>query len=200
MILAVDIESSGLPAKGMELTDPAFPWCVQVAAVLFDFDGHDHAVFSTRIRAEGRAVSAGAQAVHGISAREAGKSGIPEVVALSTICHFAGQAQYLTGFNVEFDRSILESTLLRLSKETRRLVRPGLMLVDLMRPSSAFCRLNSGREDGQYKFPKLDEAMSGIRNERPRQGRHDALRDCLSAKRLFISLHHRGALDLGVAA
>ena len=92
MILALDVESSNLPAKGMAIDHPQYPWPMQVGAILFGFDGRDHAIFSTRIRADGRGVSDGAKAVHGISARDAGRSGIPEVVALSVICHFAVMA------------------------------------------------------------------------------------------------------------
>jgi DNA polymerase-3 subunit epsilon len=200
MILALDVESSNLPAKGMAIDHPQYPWMMQVAAVLFSFDGRDHAVFSTRIRSEGRTVSEGAQRIHGISTKEAGKTGIPEIVALSAICHFAGQARLLTGFNVEFDRDILQASIIRLGQDPRRLVRPGLQLVDLMRPSAAFCKLPSECDDGSYRWPKLSDALSGIRNERPRQGHHDALRDAMAAKRLFLSLHHRGAFDLSEAA
>lgn len=196
MILAVDVETSNLPPRGMGIENPQYPWPMQIGAVLFDVDGRDHAIFSSRIRADGRTVSDGAQAVHGISAREAGRSGIPEIVGLSLVCHFASQAKYLTGYNVEFDRDILHASIIRLNQDPRRLIRPGLALIDLMRPSSAFCKLDSGREDGQYKFPRLSEALSGIRNERPADGRHDALRDARSAKRLFLSLRHRGALEL----
>lgn len=200
MILAIDAESSGLPARGMALTDPGYPWPCQVAAVLFNFDGHDQAVFSTRIRSEGRAIGAGAQNIHGISSREAAKTGIPEVVALSAICHFASQALFIVGFSVEFDRDVLHAAILRLGQDPKRLLRPGLQLVDLMKPSAAYVQSSSGREDGAYRWPKLSDALGTIRHERPAQGRHDALDDARKAKRLFLSLHHRGALDLPEAA
>lgn len=199
MILAVDVETSNLPPRGMGIENPQYPWPMQIGAVLFDVDGRDHAIFSSRIRADGRTVSDGAQAVHGISAREAGRSGIPEIIALAAVCHFAGQASYMVGFNIEFDRDVLHASILRLNQDPKRLMRPGLEIVDLMKPSSAFCKLDSGREDGQYKFPRLGEALSVIRNERPRQGRHDALRDAMAAKRLFFSLRHRGAFEAEAA-
>lgn len=196
MIIALDLETSGLPAATAEIGSQQYPWAVSAACVLFDFAGRDLAVFSSRIRADGRTISPGAQAVHGISAREAGRGGIPEVVALSVICNFASEARFLTGFNIDFDRKILESALIRLGKDARKLVRPGLVAVDLMKPAAAFCRLPSGHDSGSYRWPSLDAALQTIRNERPRTGHHDALRDAMAAKRLFLSLHHRKALDV----
>ena len=199
MILALDCETSGLIPKGAVPGSAQFPWPVQIGAVLFGFDGHDRASFGSRIRADGRTVSAGATQVHGITSRDVGKSGVPEIIGLGLICAFAAEAKFLTGYNVGFDRAILESALIRLGKETKKLVRPGLEMVDLMPPATAACKLPSDREDGAYKFPRLSEALTIIRKERPRKG-HDALSDARSAKRLFLSLKARGYLDIAEAA
>jgi DNA polymerase-3 subunit epsilon len=173
---------------------------VTVGAVLFDFEGRNKSQFYSPVRADGRAISSGASAVHGITSKEAARSGMPEVIVLGAVCAMAAEAEYLTGFNVGFDRSILESALIRIGKDTRKLCRPGLQVVDLMLPCAPFCKEASGREDGSYKWPRLDDAISTIRHERPRKGHHNALDDCLRAKRLFLSLHHRGALDIPRAA
>lgn len=200
MILALGVKTSGLPAPGMTVEHPQYPWPVEIGAILFDFSGTNHAVLGTRIRADGRAVAKGAEAVHGISAREAGRTGVPEIVALSMVCHFAGQARYLTGYNVTFDVDVLHASIIRLGQDPKRLIRPGLQVVDLMRPSASFCKLAGEAQDGAYRWPRLQDALTVIRHERPRQGRHEALKDAGSAKRLFLSLHHRKALDLGEAA
>lgn len=200
MILAIDVESSNLPPKGIEPGDAQFPWCVSVGAVLFDFDGRNKSVFYSPIRADGRSIATGASAVHGISSKDAGKSGVPEIVALGTICAMASEARYLTGYNAGFDRSILESTLIRLGKDTRKLMRPGLTLIDLMKPSTAFCKIPSERDSGEYRWPKLDAAIVSVLDEMPREGQHNALEDALLAKRLFLSLYARGALDIAEAA
>jgi DNA polymerase III subunit alpha len=196
MIVALDLETSGLPAANAEIGSQQYPWAVSAACVLFNFDGRDLAIFGSRIRADGRTISPGAQAIHGISAREAGRSGIPEVIALGVVCSYAAEARYIVGFNIDFDRKILESALIRLGKDPRKITRPGLQLVDLMKPAAAFCRLPSEHHSGGYKWPTLSDALQKIRNERPRTGQHDALRDAMAAKRLFLSLHHRKALDV----
>lgn len=200
MILALDIESSGLPPDGVPIGSAQYPWMVSVGCVLFDMSGRDRAVFGSRVRSDGRTIQADATAVHGISTREAGRSGIPERTALSLVCNLAAEATILTGFNVEFDRNVVVSGIVRLGQEPQKLTRPGLQVLDLMRPAAAFTKIPSGHADGGYRWPRLDDALARIRNERPRQGHHDALKDAMAAKRLFLSLHHRGALDLGVAA
>lgn len=196
IILAIDLETSGLPPKGIEPGHDQYPWPVQVGAVLFDMDGRDRAIFGTRIRSDGRSISKGAADVHGMSTRDAGRSGVPEIAALAIVCHFAAEASYITGYNAEFDRDILQSSLLRLGKDGRKLMRPGLQLVDLMKPSACLCKLPSERDDGQYKWPRLSDAMTIIRNERPRKRAHDALDDAKAAKRLFLSLVHRNVLEI----
>lgn len=199
MILALDCETSNLVPHGAIKGSAEYPWPVSIAACLFTMDGRDHAVFHTRIRSDGRTINPGAESVHGISSRAAGRTGIPEIVALSVICHMAGQAQYLTGYNVEFDRDVLESAVIRLEQDPKRLVRPGLQIVDLMQPSTALCKLSQEGTEHGYRWPKLQEAMSGIRHERGFKG-HDALADCRAAKRLFLSLVNRKVLDIPEAA
>lgn len=201
MILAIDAETSGLPSKGMQIDNPQYPWACQIGCALFGFDGHDRAIFGSRIRApEGRKISEGAAKVHGITSRDAARTGVPEIIALGVVCAYAAEARYIVGFNLNFDRSIIEAALIRLGKDTRKLMRPGLEAIDLMKPSASACKLTGMADDGGYKWPRLSEALALIRNERPCHGHHDALKDALSAKRLFLSLHHRGYFDIAGAA
>jgi DNA polymerase III epsilon subunit-like protein len=202
MILALDVETSGLPARGIEIGNDQYPWPVQVGAVLFGFDGHDRAVIGSRVRApDGKKITDGAVAVHGITSREAARSGIPELLALSLLCNLAAESAYVVGFNLSFDLGILESAIIRNGKDTSKLIRSrGVTYLDLMRPAAAFCKLQGPAETGEYRWPRLDIALQTIRNERPRQGHHDALHDAMAAKRLFLSLHHRGAFEIARAA
>lgn len=200
MILSLDLETSNLPPKGIEIGSDQYPWPVQAGCVLFELSGHDRAVFGSRIRSDNRTIHPAATAIHGITTREAGRSGIPEKTALSLICNLAAEASTLIGFNVAFDRDILVSSIIRLGQDPKKLVRPGLQVLDLMQPSTAFCKLPSERDTGEYRYPKLDEAMCMLRRERPRHGYHNALNDALRAKRLFLSLHHRGAIETSEAA
>ncbi len=200
MILSLYCESSNLPARDMAVTDKQYPWPVRIGAALFDNDGRDQALFSTGIRADGRSISLGAQNVHGVSSRDAGRVGVPEIVALSVICHMAGQARYLIGFNVEFDRDILVAAVLRQNQDPRRLLRPGLQLVDLMKPCAAFCKLPSEHDSGSYRWPSLDDACQLLLGESPRTGPHTDWDDLQRSKRIYFWLQERGALEIEAAA
>ena len=199
MILSIDTETSNLPARGMEPSNPRYPWAVHIGAVLFDDDGRDHAIFSTGVRADGRSISAEAQRVHGISTVQAGRTGIPEIVALSAVCHLASQAQLLVGYNIEFDRDVIVAAIIRNNQDPHRLLRPGLQVIDLMKPAAACCKLPTDHESGTYRWPSLDEACKILLGEAIRDGIHSALDDVLRAKRLFFWLREHGALDMGTA-
>lgn len=200
MILSLDTETSNLPARGMDVANPQYPWPVRIGAALFDDDGKDYALFSTGIRGDGRTIAEGAKNVHGVSSREAGRTGIPEKVALSVICHLAGQARLLIGFNIEFDRDVLVAAILRQDQDPKRLLRPGLQLIDLMKPCTPFCKLPTDHDSGSYRWPSLDDAGRILLGETPRVGPHTDWNDLQRGKRIYFWLKARGALELGSAA
>lgn len=201
-VLAIDLETSGLPPKGVSIGDPQYPWMVEVGAVLFPLPSLPPAdagefIFSTRvIAADGRQIQAGAAAVHGITTRDAGRFGVSEVVALGVICGYARNARWITGFNVAFDRDIVHSALILLKKDPTAFTRRGLQIVDLLPPATAACKLPSDHESGGYRWPKLSTAMNMLLGEEPSEGKHRALPGAQSAQRLFAFLHARGMLDI----
>lgn len=195
MFLAVDVESSDLIKRDLPLSDASQPWAVGIAAQLFGEDGKPVDFFCTKIRGDGRQIRPGAEKVHGISSRAAGRGGISEVAALGMLCGLAAQASYLIGHNVEFDRQVIEGLLIRLGKDTKLWVRPGLQSVCTMLASVALCRLPSGREDGQFKYPSLDEACEILLGESRREGHHAAWDDCDRARRVFLVLRERNCLE-----
>lgn len=194
--LAFDTETSGLPPKGIEKGNPQYPWPAEIGCVLFDMDGNERAVFGSRIRADGRKMQAEATAVHGITDREASMGGVRTLTALAVLCGFAEDASFITGFNVGFDRDVCESSLILLGKDTRALVRPGLTVVDLMRPSTAACKIPSDYADGGYRWPTLDRACQELLGDPPRDGKHKALLDAQRAMRLFLELRRLNYLEL----
>lgn len=196
MILALDVETSGLVPRGVEIGDAQFPWPTQIGAVLFRDDGTDRALFSSLVRADGRKITAGASNVHGITNRQAATEGVSQIAAMAVVCGFAAQAKYLIGFNAGFDRSICESALIRLGKDTRMLCRPGLEVIDLMTSATALCKIPSEHETGGFRWPSLDVACQTILGDPPREGPHDALQDATRAKRLFLALRDLGMIEV----
>jgi DNA polymerase III epsilon subunit-like protein len=197
--LSIDLETSGLPKPGMIKGSDEYPWFVEVGAILFDLNGVELDIFGSRVRADGRKMQPGAIAVHGMTDWEASRAGISEIAALSVVCGFAAQARYLVGYGVQFDRDVCESTLIKLGKETRMLVRPGLQVVDLRPPATQACKIPSDHESGGYRWPSLGEACERLLGDPPRTGKHRAVEDARRNVRLFVHLQQAGYLDLGSA-
>lgn len=197
MLLIVDTETSDLLKKDLALGDPGQPWVVALAAQLCAMDGTVRDFFHVRIRADGRQVRTGAQAVHGISSREAARHGVSEVTAFGMLIGFAAQASYAVGHGIDsFDRLVVESGLISLGKDTRMWTRAGLQFIDTMLVSTPVCKIPSGRDDGSHKWPSLDEACQSILDEAPREGAHSAYDDCDRARRLFLALRERNCVEI----
>lgn len=197
MILVIDSETSGLWKRDLPPDHPGQPWIVTLGAKLRAPNGDLLGHFSTRIKAEGRKIETGAEAVHGISSVQAGRTGVPEVVALGMLCHFAAQAKYLVGYGIEsFDRRIVVSLLMRMGKDTKMFERPSLEFVDVMFAAMQACRLPSDHEAGGYRWPSLDEAGEIILGEKPREGRHDVWDDVERCDRLFTHLVGTGHIEV----
>jgi DNA polymerase III epsilon subunit-like protein len=166
-----------------------------VAADLCDNDGSSRDFMFTRIRSDGRMIKDGARDVHGITSRQAGRDGVSETAALGVLIGFAAQASMVLGHGVSFDRQVIEGLLLRRGKDARMWVRPGLQFIDTMTAATPVCRLPSGRDDGQFKWPSLDVACETILHEQPRSGHHSAWDDCQRTKRLYLALRSMNVLE-----
>jgi DNA polymerase III epsilon subunit-like protein len=194
-VLFVDVESSDLVKPNRPLDDPSQPWAVSIAALLV-IGGAEADHFHVRIKAEGRQVRAGAEAVHGISSRDAAKRGVSETAALGMLCGLAAQSEIVVGHGIDFDRQVVEGCIRRLKKPATLWVRPGLEFVDTMKAATPFCRLKADREDGSFKWPSLDEACSILLGEAPREGVHSAWEDLGRTRRLFDWLAAHGAFEV----
>lgn len=188
MFLAVDLESSDLLKRDLPLDDSSQPWIVSLAAVLCEDDGAERDFFYTRIRADGRTIKAGAQQVHGIGTRDAARSGVSEIAALGMLVGFASQATRLVAHNVEFGRDVIVSTLLRLKKDARMLTRPGLELCCTMRTAAPICKIPGAGQDGQHKWPSLQEAAKILLGVDVQSATHSAWEGCVTVKQLYLEL------------
>jgi DNA polymerase III epsilon subunit-like protein len=197
MVLTVDLESSDLLKRDLPLDSPDQPWIVSIAADLSTLDGISRDFFCTRVRSGGRKIKPEAEGVHGISSRAAGRSGVSEITALGMLCGFAAQATVLVGHNIEFDRDVIVSLLLRNGRDTGMLLRPGLTLACTMKAATPICRLphDPPWDSGQFRWPSLDEACEIILKEPARAGFHSAFDDVGRCKRLYLELRDMGVLE-----
>lgn len=195
MFLVVDVEGSGLIKRDLPLSNPSQPWCMSIAARLMDESFVPLDWMYTRIRSDGRRVEAGAERVHGVSARAAARMGISEIAALGCLIGLAAQSRYLIGHGVDYERQIIAGVLERQNKNTSIWMRPGLEVICTMKAAAPFCRLPSGRDDNDWKWPTLDQACETLLGEAPRSGTHNAWDDMERADRLFQHLHGKNAFD-----
>jgi DNA polymerase III epsilon subunit-like protein len=205
--LTIDLETSGLIRKDLPLSDPVQPWAVSIAADLADNDGNSLGFFSLLIKPDGRKIQANAEKVHGISSRDAEIWGIKENAPLVVLQDLAGKAEFIVSFG-DFDKLVITSLFARMEKALskpegtygRKWARPGLQFVDVQKPAAqAVCKLPSEFEDGDYKWPSLDEACSIILGEAPRDGAHTAWDDLQRTKRLYLALRDQGHFEKGTA-
>lgn len=202
-LLFVDTETSGLIKRGVPLDSPEQPWIVSIAAELCDDAGRQLACINTRIRANGRTIADGARNVHGISSAVAGRTGVSELAALGVLCgreSFSSQARYVIGHGLSFDRDVVTSVLAQHGRDATTWTRPGLQFVDTMLAAAPYCGIPSGRDDGTYKWPSLDEACEILLREPPRTGPHNAWEDIQRAKLLFFWLRSHDAFETTEAA
>jgi hypothetical protein len=198
MYLFVDTETSDLLKKDRPLDDPQQPWIVSVAAELCD-NQRPIDFFLRRVRADGRKIKAGAAATHGITSHRAATFGASEIVVLGMLSSFVADAQYVVGHGiVAFDKPIIEGVLMRKGKDARLFSRSGLEFFDTMIAAAPFCKIEPKpeREDGQYKWPSLDDACQILLGEEPRQGEHNAWDDMRKCQRLFWRLVELRAFEV----
>lgn len=202
-VLVIELETSGLPPKGIPLGDPQYPWIIEASAEVFSLDAMTLGIFSRRVIADGRHIHPGATAVHGISTKDAGREGASELVALGSICNFAQDVGFITGYGIEFDRDVIHSALILLGKNTARFTRRGLQMVDLMKPATAVCKIPGDHYTGGYRWPTFETAVETILGEKIVYGGPRSLRTLLkaqAAKRLFLHFYNNKMLDLEMVA
>lgn len=193
-ILSFDCETSGLPPSWhAPYTDPSQPRLVQLGLVLGDTDGREHACAKFAIRPDGWAITAGAEAVHGISIEHAERVGVPVIEALALMMRLLDQARAIVAHNLEFDAKIINREMHLIAPTAKespswwgrgRLHRCCTMLIGK-------AHLN---RTGNVSLTELHKELFGVPFER--FGHHDGLEDARAALRCFVELHRRGATGI----
>lgn len=203
--LFLDMETSGLIRRDLPLGEDQQPWAVKVAVDHTDGNGVSFNRIDVLVRAEGRKVKSGAEAVHGIDAATSERQGMAENLILAAVADLAGKARAVVSYG-DFDRMVVESLMIRLERKLgkppgtyrARWIRPGLEFVNVMAPSAQqVCKIPSTSEwgAGEYKWPSLDEAAKAVLGETPDRPIHDAWADLTLVKRIFFALRERGHFD-----
>lgn len=214
MIMLTDLETSGLPKKEIPFDDPGQPWIVSAAAMLLTYDGMIFDHFHLHVDADGRKIESGASKVHGVTSRQASLYGVSEFVALGALCGFARQASCVATFG-GFDPEIVSMNLMRMKRDPRMWNRPRLEQMNVMTAAAKVTKIPFEKEEGkyysgEYRWPKLEAAISGVLGVDPNEKNpdgvfgvvpgaaklHNAWVDCCWLREIFLKLRADGILEV----
>jgi DNA polymerase III epsilon subunit-like protein len=191
MILFFDTETTGLPKnwKAPVIDLDNWPRLVQLAYLVYDFDGNLIHSGNEIIKPNGFTIPTEASKVHGITTDIANQRGsnIAEVFELFSI-HLK-RAKVVVAHNMAYDEKIIGSELIRLGFEntvdSKEKICTMISTVDL-------CKI-----DGPYgyKWPKLEE-LHRFLFKHDFEGAHDALADIQATAKCFWELKKRGIIHL----
>ena len=186
MILFFDTETTGLPKNWKApVTDlDNWPRLVQLAYLVYDFDGNLIHSCNEIIKPDGFLIPTEASNVHGITTETASQRGtdINDVFELFLI-HLK-RSKIIVAHNMAFDEKIIGSELIRLGYENvivaKEKICTMLKTVDLCKIEGPY----------GYKWPKLEELHRYLFNQ-DFEGAHDALADIQATAKCFWELIKR---------
>jgi DNA polymerase III subunit epsilon len=194
MILAFDTETTGLIEKSLPLDHAAQPHLVQIAALLLEEDGTEHASFSLIVRPP-IPIPDEATATHGITNGLAAAAGISPAAAVGIWSNLARRADTVVAHNLAFDWQLMQiawgrtqapsSSFERVHGDRMRqfcTMRAALPIVNLP-PTAKMLAAGFNRP----KPPKLSECIQHFFGEEL-IGAHDALVDVRACARVFFHL------------
>ena len=188
MFTPADTETTGFFKKG-DLVQDGQARIIQIAMILCDEEGSHKSEFSTLIKPDGWEISAGAQAVHGITMEDCEKYGMPMKTALKTIHEMMRQSSLLIFHNAGFDWRMFEIEYAYAGVNP-----PEIEKYCTMMATTDLCALPGNY--GTHKWPKLAEALPIICGRELGNDAHDAMVDTRGCKDLFFELKRRDLVKL----
>jgi len=183
MILFFDTETTGLPKNWKApVTDlDNWPRLVQLAYLLYDFDGNLIHSYNEIIKPDGFTIPTEASNVHGITTEIANQRGSEIEEVLELFYNHLKRAKFIVAHNMAYDEKIIGSEFIRLGwgniLDSKEKICTMISTVDL-------CKI-----DGPYgyKWPKLEELHRFLFNH-DFDGAHDALADIQATAKCFWEL------------
>ena len=171
MNLFFDTETTGLP-YGKPLEDPAYPWPVEIAAILATPKNETVSSFRVIIKPDGWVIPEVVTKIHNISESYATRYGMDLPLALTIFEAYLQQADTVLAWNISFDAGIIKSAALRLKTDNPL---ENQRLTDLMHETSAFLGL------GRMSLTKAYDWMF----KRPVPQAHTAMGDALACQAIW---------------
>lgn len=191
MILLFDTETTGLPKNWKApVTDlDNWPRLVQLAYLVYDFDGNLIHSCNEIIKPNGFTIPTDASKVHGISTEMAYQRGLQIDDVFEIFLIHLKRAQFIVAHNMAYDEKIIGSELIRLGFDN---VLEKKERICTMLETVELCKIK-----GPYgfKWPKLEELHYQLFNFYF-EGAHDALADIQATAKCFWELKKIGVLKL----
>jgi DNA polymerase-3 subunit epsilon len=193
MILAFDVETTGLPVKGQPPEHPGQPHIVQLAAILLEDSGRERASVCLIVKPDGYVISDKVSAIHGIDMGIAKTCGVPLVVAMGMFSNMCKLAATHIAHNAEYDELCILAAFHRVKRPcpplnircTKDMSSPLLNLP----PTEKMKAAGFGNKP---KAPSLAECVRFFFNEEI-DGAHDALVDTKCCARIYLEMLKRAA-------
>jgi DNA polymerase-3 subunit epsilon len=191
MILFFDTETTGLPKNWKApITDlENWPRLVQIAYLVYDFDGNLIHSCNEIIKPNGFTIPKDASKIHGITAEIATRRGsnIEDVFEIFSI-HLK-RAKVIVAHNMAYDEKIIGSELIRMGLDN---ILDSKEKICTMESTVDLCKI--GVSYG-YKWPKLEEIHRFL-FKHDFEDAHDALADIQATAKCFWELKKIGVIKL----
>jgi DNA polymerase-3 subunit epsilon len=190
MILAMDLETTGLVLWKTPSDDPGQPHIVQFAAKLVDPNTRQAiAAWDLVVRPDGWIIPPAAIAIHGITQEEAVRLGVKESIVTRTYMDAWARASVILGYVPLFDQRIMRIALLRDGASRRQIeALERKPIVDVMQAATPRCKLPPSSAmmaagNNTFKSPTLTQAVRTLLGERVTDA-HNATTDLEMTLRL----------------
>lgn len=196
-VLFFDTETNGKTDFRADYTADHQPHLVQLAAMMIEWNsGMVLGEINCIIKPDGWKVSDEVAAIHGITTERAQDCGIPILSALSVFSQFCLCAKYLVAYNIEFDRTVMQTAYHRVGKPHRL---QHLKYVCAMRAATPVVKLpkppgQKSRPGDEYKWPRLSEAYAHFFNGATFDGAHNAMNDVVAMIKVCQEMAKIGAI------
>jgi DNA polymerase III epsilon subunit-like protein len=192
MYLVFDTETTGLPRNYQAPLDDFSNWprIVQLAWNLYDADGVSWEKYNYIIKPEGFVIPEESSKIHRITQEKALKEGVNLHFALEKFLRDVRQASYLIAHNIDFDKKIVGSELLRENLDNP-LIESNKICT--MKSSVDYCKISNKR--GSYKWPTLMELYTNLFKAGFADA-HDASFDVKACAECFFELKRKGIISL----
>jgi DNA polymerase III subunit epsilon len=194
--LFFDTETTGLTLDNLPYTDARQPMPVQLGMKLDSETRVERTAANILIRPEGWKMSAKASEITGLTDEIATVYGTHLITAVELFLDLIDDCELVVAHNINFDVTVMRRAVFVYSELT------GQSYKDPFEDRSTICTMLSSmnivkalpKRNGQYKWPKLSEAVKYFFNEEL-DGAHDALVDVRACARVHYEL-----IDLGLYA